>query len=149
MLSKLLYCVTRKSQNVYGSRKTIAAALIAVTFAAYLSFQAAPVLAHHSVAMFEETTELVLHGVVRTMEWANPHVWIRLNVADSQGDVVEWGIEAGNPLGLQRRGWSRTTFKPDDNVTISVHPAKNGTPFGNFVRATLANGTALGEPESD
>jgi hypothetical protein len=74
-------------------------------------------------------------------------VWIRLNVADAEGNVVEWGIEASNPLDLGRKGWSRTTFKPDDNVTITIHPAKNGRSFGSFIRAIMPDGSLLGDPE--
>lgn len=105
--------------------------------------------AHHSVAMFDATTEVVLKGTVTTMEWANPHVWIRLNVADEAGNVVEWGVEASNPLDLGRKGWTKNTFKKGDEVTITIHPAKSDRPFGSFIRATLPDGSVLGEPEEE
>ena len=149
MLSKRIRAVTRRGQAFCGFRTTFGKRLFAAAVAIQLSVLAVPLSAHHSVAMFDETQEVVLQGSVRVMEWANPHVWIRLNVTDSQGNVIEWGIEASNPLDLQRQGWSGTTFQPDDNVTITVYPAKNGTRFGNFVRATLADGSVIGVPEPE
>ena len=146
MLPKLICPATRSKQGVLGVRTTVGSGLIARVVVVYLSFLAVPLLAHHSVSMFDDTKEVVLDGSVRVMEWTHPHVWIRVNVLDSQGNVVEWGVETQNPLFLQRRGWSRTIFKTDDNVTITVHPAKDGRPFGDFVRATLADGTVIENP---
>jgi hypothetical protein len=112
---------------------------------AQLVFFSAPAAAHHSAAKFDSEREVVLEGTVRRMEWANPHVWIRLAVEDGQGKVVEWGIEASNPLDLGRKGWTKNTFKAGDKVTITINPAKDDRPFGAFVRATLADGSVLSE----
>jgi hypothetical protein len=103
----------------------------------------APASGHHSFAKFDSKREVVLKGTVRKMEWTNPHVWIRLEVPDDQGNAVEWGIEASNPLDLGRKGWSRNTFKPGDEVTITVNPARDNRPYGGFVKATLPDGTVL------
>lgn len=108
-----------------------------------------PVRAHHSVSMFDSSREVVLEGTVTKLEWTNPHVWIRLNVADEHGELVEWGVEASNPLDLGRKGWSKTSFKPGDEVKITIHPARNDKSFGAFVRATLPDGTMLGEKEEE
>jgi hypothetical protein len=48
-----------------------------------------------------------------------------------------------SPNYLGRRGWNRSTFKPGDKVTVVVHPARDGSPGGIFVRATLPNGRQL------
>lgn len=101
-------------------------------------------LAHHSSAPFDATREVVvLKGTVTRMEWTNPHVWIRLEVPDEEGNVVKWGVEATNPLALGRMGWTANTFRPGDHVTITVNPAKSGDPFGAFVSAILDDGTVL------
>ncbi|MEX2124810.1 MAG: DUF6152 family protein [Woeseia sp.] len=105
----------------------------------------APASGHHSFAKFDSTREVVLEGTVREMEWTNPHVWIRLEVPDDEGNVVAWGIEASNPLDLGRKGWTRNTFKSGDKVTITVNPAKNNKPYGGFVKATLPDGSVLSE----
>lgn len=110
---------------------------------------AGPAAAHHSVSMFDASQEVVLEGTVSRMEWANPHVWIRVNVVGENGELVEWGVEASNPLDLGRKGWTKNTFRKGDKVTIAIHPARNKRPFGSFIRATLPDGTELGEEEEN
>lgn len=102
--------------------------------------------AHHSVSQFDSAKEVVLTGTVTVLEWANPHVWIRLNVVDESGDEVEWGVEASNPLDLGRKGWSKKSFQAGDKVSITIHPARNGKPFGSFVKAEKSGGQILEGP---
>lgn len=139
--------ITRILHVVVSPKATLASILIKVLAVAGATavLSSEPALAHHSSAKFDGTREVVLEGTVRRMEWTNPHVWIRLEVVDDQGNVVEWGVEGTNPLALGRMGWSRNTFRPGDKVTIVVSPAKDGRPYGGFVRATLADGTLLSD----
>ena len=105
---------------------------------------ALPVLAHHSFSMFDEKKELVLMGQVKEFQWSNPHTWIQLNVTDATGKVVEWSIEGGSPNLVGRQGWKRNTFKPGDQVRITVHPLRDGQPGGSFMQAVLPDGRVLG-----
>jgi hypothetical protein len=104
----------------------------------------APALAHHSFSMFDDKKEVVLKGEVKEFQWSNPHTWIQLNVTDGAGKVVEWSIEGGSPNLVGRQGWKRNTFKPGDQVQITVHPMRDGQPGGSFMRAVLADGRKLG-----
>jgi Family of unknown function (DUF6152) len=104
----------------------------------------APALAHHSFSMFDDKKEVVLKGEVKEFQWSNPHTWIQLNVVDAAGKVVEWSIEGGSPNLVGRQGWKRNTFKPGDQVEITVHPMRDGQPGGSFMRAVLADGRKLG-----
>lgn len=101
-------------------------------------------LAHHSFSMFDAQKEVVLKGKVKDFQWSNPHTWIQLDVADASGKVVEWSIEGGSPNLVGRQGWKRNTFKPGDEVVITVHPLRDGQPGGSFVRAVLPDGRKLG-----
>lgn len=115
------------------------------TFACLLLAGAAlPAMAHHSFSMFDEKKEVVLKGAVKDFQWSNPHTWIQLNVTDASGKVVEWSIEGGSPNLVGRQGWKRNTFKPGDQVEITVHPMRDGQPGGSFMRAVLADGRRLG-----
>jgi len=115
------------------------------TFACLLLAGAAlPAMAHHSFSMFDEKKEVVLKGAVKEFQWSNPHTWIQLNVTDASGKVVEWSIEGGSPNLVGRQGWKRNTFKPGDQVEITVHPMRDGQPGGSFMRAVLADGRRLG-----
>jgi hypothetical protein len=103
----------------------------------------APALAHHSFAMFDGQKEVVLDGTVREFQWTNPHSWIQLTVMEN-GSAVEYSIEGGSPNGLARRGWSRHSLKAGDHVKVTIHPLKDGSKGGSFMKATLSDGTVLG-----
>ena len=101
---------------------------------------AAPVLAHHSFAMFDTRSEVTLNGTVREFQWTNPHGWLQVVVARG-GASVEYSIELGSPNSMSRRGWRRTTFKPGDKVTAIINPMRDGSPGGALVYALDAQGT--------
>lgn len=99
---------------------------------------AVPVLlAHHSAAMFDDAKVLELTGVVKEMQWANPHIWIQV-IVDDNGSKKEWSLEGGSPNTLSRRGWRSTSFKPGDMVTVRLNPMKDGTAAGLFIGAKFA-----------
>jgi hypothetical protein len=41
------------------------------------------------------------------------------------------------------KGWRRDSFKPGDELTVSLRPLKNGKPGGSVLNVTLANGKVL------
>jgi hypothetical protein len=99
--------------------------------------------AHHSFAPFDLTKEKTITGTVSKFEWTNPHSWIWVDVPNEKGGVDNWAVEGMSPNYLARRGWTKTTLKPGDKVTISVRPLRSGENGGMFVRATLADGRVL------
>ena len=99
--------------------------------------------AHHSFAPYDLTAEKTITGTVTRFEWTNPHSWIWLDVPNGKGGVDTWGVEGMSPNYLARRGWTKSTLKFGDKITIAVRPMKNGQNAGMFVRATLADGRAL------
>ena len=120
------------------TRSAIAAAALAGALVA----QAAPASAHHSYAAFDRSKTVTLSGTVKAWEWTNPHTWLQVMVDDG-GKQVEWSIEGSSPNGLARRGWTRTSFKPGDKVTVIIHPLKDGSNGGSYVKATLPDGKTL------
>jgi hypothetical protein len=102
-----------------------------------------PALAHHSFAMFDAEKTVTLDGTVNEFEWANPHSWIRINVADQTGKQLQWAIEMNAPAQLAQRGWSPTTIKPGDKITLTIHPLRDGARGGQFMTAKLADGKTL------
>jgi hypothetical protein len=103
-----------------------------------------PMFAHHGNAAYDYQKTVTLKGTVTDWIWANPHCWLKLDVKDDQGNVQHWNVEAGNPPAIAHSGWSRTTFKPGDIVTVDAMPVKNGQAIGRFRKVTLADGTVLG-----
>jgi hypothetical protein len=101
--------------------------------------------AHHSYSAFEMRDEKVISGIVKKFDWSNPHSWIWIDVPNEQGGVDTWGIEGMSPNYLGRRGWTRTTLKTGDKITITIHPLRNGEHGGSFVSAKRPNGELLGQ----
>jgi hypothetical protein len=101
-------------------------------------------LAHHSYSAFDMVGTKVITGTIKKFDWTNPHSWIWIDVTNEQGTVETWGIEGMSPNYLARRGWTRTTLKPGDKVTITFHPIKNSEKGGSFMSAKRATGEPLG-----
>jgi hypothetical protein len=60
--------------------------------------------AHHSFAAFDRTKQVTLTGVVKEVQWSNPHTWIQVLVTDAKGKQTEWGFECGSPNMMSRTG---------------------------------------------
>ena len=109
-----------------------------------IAMLALPAAAHHSFAMFDATRTATVEGTVRQFQWANPHSWIYVTVADDKGQHQDWPIELGAPNGLARMGWTPKTLTPGMNVKVQIHPLKDGQPGGQFLSMTLPDGKQLG-----
>lgn len=103
----------------------------------------APVLAHHSGAMFERAKTVQLRGVVREFIFTNPHSWIRLTVTDASGVSAVWDIEASAPARLVKWGITPKTVKVGDRVGLTMHPLRDGRKGGSLVTITLPNGRTI------
>ena len=118
--------------------------LLAFTIVGLLVSTSAAV-AHHSIAQYEEEDTITITGTVSRFLWTNPHVWIFMDVVDEQtGEQVQWRVESSSPMGLARRddNWKMNVLEPGQEVTVILHPMKDGTPMGHFVEVTT-NGMVL------
>ena len=102
-----------------------------------------PALPHHSNVAFEVNKIVTLTGVVTEFRWVNPHTWIGLSVDDGKGGKMVWAIEGRAPGVLVRAGWSPSSIKVGDTVTIDFSPAKDGSKTGLVARVTKSDGTVL------
>ena len=101
-----------------------------------------PAAAHHSFAMFDQKKVTTLEGTVRQFQWANPHAFIELDVAN-RGGTQRWSIELNSPNNLTRQGWRRSSLKVGERITVRIAPLRNGSPGGLFLDLTKADGTVL------
>jgi hypothetical protein len=69
---------------------------------------------------------------------------LTLEVKGDNGQVVEWISETQAPNVIYPAGYRKNTFKPGDEVTITIQRVKNGRPAGRIMQAVLADGTKLG-----
>jgi hypothetical protein len=85
-----------------------------------------PLLAHHGASEYDMTKIVTLTATVKELQFVNPHTLLVFTVKDDGGKASEWQGELPSPNLLSRRGWSRSTLKPGDQVTVIGAPAKNG-----------------------
>ena len=102
--------------------------------------------AHHSEAMLDKEHLVTLRGVVQEHRFVNPHQLIRFKVTDANGRVTPWLVQATPPGGLRDIGWTKDTLKPGDEVTITMHACKDGSPCGSWIRILMSDGTELPMP---
>lgn len=114
----------------------------AAALAAGLLLVCVPARAHHGTGTYDSTKAVTLSGVVTEFAFVNPHAALFFDVKDESGKVVNWAIEMNSPGVLRRAGWTKNTFKAGDQITITVRPAKAGTPVGliNRSQPVLVNG---------
>ena len=106
---------------------------------------AVPAIAHHSFAVyFDSAKQVTIKGKVTAFRFTNPHGTIVLNVTDAQGKVREWRAETNAPVVLQRRGWTRTTVKPGEEITVRGWPSRDGKPYMRLMSALRADGSLIG-----
>jgi uncharacterized protein DUF6152 len=100
--------------------------IFGILLAVGILLASAPVWAHHGASEYDMTKIVTLHATVTDLQFVNPHTLVAFTVKDDSGKVSEWEGELPSPNLLTRRGWSRSTLKPGDQVTIIGAPAKNG-----------------------
>jgi len=85
--------------------------------------------AHHSQALYTNADGAIsITGVVRRLEFTNPHSFIYVDVTGEDGKTKLWALELMSMRGLKMLGWTNDTVKPGDMITVAGRPAKNGAP---------------------
>src|SRR5580700_6927391 len=118
-------------------RKSVIGAL---AVAAALLSASVPLPAHHGTATLDTSKTLTLKGAVTEWDWSNPHCLLQFDIKDEGGQTVHWIAETQNPAEMVSLGWGKTSFKPGDEVAVTLMPAKNGKPFGRIKLVVLPDG---------
>ncbi len=117
---------------------------VSLVFVLSLGLCVTPLLAHHAFAAeYDRNKPVKLEGVVKKVEWMNPHIWFYVDVKDATGKVTTWGFSGGPPGQLARRGITKNVLKPGDYVKVEGFAAKNGTTNATGGNVTFADGRAV------
>ncbi len=91
---------------------------------AVLLLTALPAATHHSRIIFDRERSITIQGVVTQFEWANPHVYLYVEIQSDAGDPAVWALELGSTTEMRRRGWSGDLLVPGDRVSVQGNPAR-------------------------
>ena len=100
-------------------------------------------LAHHSVAGEFATRKIVkLNGIVSEVEWANPHIYVHLDVRDATGKSTTWRLESVPVAMMRKAGLSKVLLLANgQSANVEAYMARDGTPhLGYLVEITYADG---------
>ena len=115
---------------------------LAILFAVTFGFLVVspPMFAHHGNSAYDMSKSVPMKATVTKFEYSNPHTQVYYDVTDDKGEVEHWVAELTSPGMLTRSGWHHDSVKVADEVTVYLHPAKNGAKFGLFQRVVFADG---------
>jgi uncharacterized protein DUF6152 len=108
-----------------------------------LLIASAPLFAHHGNAEFDIGKKVTVKGTVTRWSWSNPHCFLVFDVKGDDGAVTQWVVETQPPRSITAGGFSQYTFKPGDEVTVTLEPVKNGRPLGRMLEVVLPNGKKM------
>lgn len=95
-------------------------------------------LAHHSLsAVYDIRSGGEVTGVIKSVEFVNPHGVMTLDVTNDDGTTTEWELTTGSANTLSSLGFGGdgpNTVIAGDVVTVTYFPARNGEPLG-FIRS--------------
>jgi hypothetical protein len=84
----------------------------------------APVLAHHSAAAYDTQKQVKISGTVVQYKFANPHVYLTLQVKKDDGSTSTVEVEAGAAAVLNGLGFTKDSIKNGDVVSVVGNPGR-------------------------
>ena len=111
---------------------------------------AAPVHAHHSFAMYDQTVTKTLSGkLTRYVPGAN-HAQLLFVVVDDDGNILmkagkpmQFGGETGSAIAMARNGVTVKTMLEGTFITVRFYPLRDGRDFGALAGMLIACGKAM------
>jgi len=96
-----------------------------------------PALSHHSFAMYDQTVTKTYTGKLTRYIPGGNHAQLIFQVLDADGNPVMdngkpllWGVETASAAALARQGVTVDTFPVGTIFTVTLHPLRDGKPFG-------------------
>ena len=114
-----------------------------ITILAAGALVAGPVFGHHSDAAIDINSVVTIEGTVTEYSWRNPHVYFTVETEGEGGQPGEWTVQMAGTITIGRMGWTRDSLAAGDRVTVGLHPARDGRPYGLFDSIEKDGGTAL------
>ncbi len=126
--------------NTQLNRGLMIAGLLALVF---FGLCAAPALAHHSFAMYDQTKTVTMTGVatqfVAQANHAEIHFYLvgpdRKLVKDKDGKNLDWGVEMAGAAAVAAQGITAGSFPVGTIFSVKLNPLRDGSNYGSRVGA--------------
>ena len=102
-----------------------------------------PAFAHHAWHGYDMANLTTQRGTVTQFDWANPHVWIYLDVKDDKGNVEKWNAGGPSPSRMANTGWDKDTLKPGDQIGRVGRCLKSDSVLVPCIKVVLSDGGDL------
>jgi hypothetical protein len=131
-----------EARSVEGVTVKIGSALTRALAGAVISscvgLAAAPAVAHHSFAMYDQTKILVLTGVVYQFVAQANHAELHIYLIgpdgklekDKEGKPHPYGVEMAGAAAVAQQGITAETMRAGTIISVKVNPLRDGTDFG-------------------
>jgi hypothetical protein len=96
-------------------------ALLCACVAAPLSIQA-----HHAYTEYQQDQTIEIEGILKQLEWRNPHVRFVVEVARPNAAPLVWDVESSGINNLNRIGAKLESFRTGTKVRVAGWPSKRG-----------------------
>ena len=116
----------------------------------YAAVSTARVDAHHSFAMYDQTTTKTMTGTLVRLIPGGSHSQIVFDVMDDSGKPVmadgkplKWQVELGSQTNIARQGVTPKTVPAGTVITVTFFAQRNGARQGAIAGPLVLCGTAL------
>jgi hypothetical protein len=99
--------------------------------------------AHHGSAEYHVDREVTVSGTVSAFRWVNPHLRVVLTTGAPEGKPQQLDCEGPPLTWAAQQGWSATTLRPGERVSLVMYPAKQEGRGGLIKRIERSNGEVL------
>jgi hypothetical protein len=108
------------------------------------------VLAHHSFAMYDMAKNQTMTGKLTRFIPGGNHAQLVFDVLGEDGKpvmqngkTVVWGVETGSATAIARNGITVESFPLGTILTVTLHPLRDGRPFGAVGGPIIHCGTTM------
>ena len=131
-------------------RTRYAAGVMGLAVALLLGAMTMPALAHHSFAMYDMAKNQTMTGKLTRFIPGGNHAQLVFDVVGDDGQPlikdgkpVVWGVETGSAAAIARNGITVESFPVGTILTVTLHPLRDGRPFGAVGGPIIHCGTTM------
>lgn len=101
-------------------------------------------LAHHSVSsLYDYTNVQRIEGTLTSIRWVNPHVQLKIETINAEGELEVWQLEASALNLLRRLGVDKEAIKVGDKVAATGPVSRRGQKTMIASTLTLPDGRTI------